>query len=130
MGQHAGICLDQKRGRLILFALLFTELLKFALRKSSQVKSAKSNITRTIIRKKALFPELKRKFQIFKRPSNLAQKVSVYLNLSWIGTILFKYEKQTKSTVNNHFESVRHNFLFKKGVIFFSKECFTCSSAK
>ena len=70
---HAGIHLDQRKGKQILLALLFTKLLKFAaLWKSFQEKSAKSKIScdRMFIQKKSLFLELKR-FQTFKHPSDL-----------------------------------------------------------
>ena len=64
---RAGIHLDQRRGRRISLAVSFTELLKFALRKSFHVKSAKAKISydRMVIQKKSLFRELKR-FQTFK----------------------------------------------------------------
>ena len=59
---YAEILLDKKRGKLVLLALFFTELLKFALQKSSRVKSAKSKIScdRMDTHKKSLFLELKR----------------------------------------------------------------------
>ena len=95
---RAEIHLEQRRGKLILLVLLFTELLKFALLKNSQVKSTKSKIfcERTDTHKKSLFPELKRKFQIFKYPSGSALKVpgTVCLKLPWIGNVFHKYEKK------------------------------------
>ena len=64
---HAGIHLNQRREKLILLVLLITELLKFALLKSLQVKSAKSKTScnRMDTQKKSLFTDLKQKISNF-----------------------------------------------------------------
>ena len=64
--------------KVIFLALLFTEVLKFALLKSSQIKFRKSKIScdRMNTQKKSLFPELKRKFQILNIQAVRPRKVS------------------------------------------------------
>ena len=78
---QAVIYLDQTRGRRICLALLFTEHLKFALRKNFDVKSAKSKISfdKMVIQKKLLFQGLKRKLQTFKYPNDSALKSAWYI---------------------------------------------------
>ena len=52
------------------------------------------------------------------------EKCPVYLKLPWIGNIFLIYEKQTKSAVNNCFESVWERIIFslKKMLPFFQKD--------
>ena len=97
---------------------MFTELLKFALLKSSQVKSTKSKIPcDTTDTQKSLFPKLRKKFPIFQISKRFgSENCPAYLKLPWI--------KQTKSTYNNCFGSVSARLAFssKKMLPFFLKD--------
>ena len=68
--------------------------------------------------KKLLFPEFKKKIQIFKHPKQFSlKKCPVYLKLPWIGNVSLKYEKHTKSAVYNSFGSMSAR------IVFSSKKC-------
>ena len=131
---HAGIHLDQRRGRRIALALLFTELLKFALRKNFLVKLAKSKIScdRTVIQLSYYFRNLKR-FQTFEHLNDSALKsvhCPIVLNLNYLGLEYFpQIQKTNKINSQQLFwiSFTKNNFLFKKDATFFSKGCFKCS---
>ena len=73
----------QKKKKLIFLALLFTEVLKFALLKSSQIKFRKSKISCRLRQNE--YPEeviisgIKKKISNFKHPSGSAQKSVRYI---------------------------------------------------
>ena len=121
---HTWIYFDKRRRKLILLALLFTELLKFALRKSSQVKSTKSKIfcDRMVIQKKSLFLKIKR-FQILKHPSDSTQKnvrcIQNYLELETFH--LNTENKQVNSQQLFRISVCKIYFLLKKCYFFFKK---------